>query len=314
MHRSVKQYSPEQRGIALITAILVVSLATITAVAMTSEQQIFFRRTENILHHQQAYLYLLGAEDWAKQFLARDLNDNQTDTLADNWATDLPPIPVEGGVIGGAVEDLQGRFNINNLADAQVQEAELQRFSALLKMYEIPASMSNAVLDWLDSDDQARFPDGAEDIDYMQLQPAYRAGNGPMSSVSELLQVRGMTYEFYERIVPALAALPTTGSSININTATPMVLRMVVADLSEQDAEALAKDLAENPVKEIEEFLAHDLVQGKQVATTGIDVRSNYFLVRAYARIGRARATLNSVVLRMAPDNIKTLLRSQGDM
>lgn len=303
-----------QRGVALITAMLVVSLATITAVAMTAEQQIFFRRTENILHHQQAYLYLLGAEDWARQFLARDLNENQIDALTDIWATELPPIPVEGGMIGGVVEDLQGRFNINNLAEAQVQQAELDRFTALLALYQIPASLSNAVLDWLDSDDQARFPDGAEDIDYMQAQPAYRAGNGPMSSVSELLKVRGMTYEMYERIAPALVALPTTASAINVNTAPPLVLRMIVTDLSEQDAEALARDLAQNPVEQIEDFLAHALVQGKQVATSGIDVRSNYFLVRAYARIGRARATLNSIVLRMAPDNISTVLRSQGDV
>lgn len=303
-----------QRGVALITAMLVVSLATITAVAMTAEQQIFFRRTENILHHQQAYLYLLGAEDWARQFLARDLNDNQIDALTDAWATELPPIPVEGGMIGGVVEDLQGRFNINNLAEAQVQQAELDRFTALLALYQIPASLSNAVLDWLDADDQARFPDGAEDIDYMQAEQAYRAGNGPMSSVSELLKVRGITYEMYERIAPALVALPTTASAINVNTAPPLVLRMIVTDLSEQDAEALASDLAQNPVEQIEDFLAHALVQGKQVATGGIDVRSNYFLVRAYARIGRARATLNSIVLRMAPDNIKTVLRSQGDV
>lgn len=303
-----------QHGVALITAMLVVSLATITAVAMTAEQQIFFRRSENILHHQQAYLYLLGAEDWAKQVLARDLTNNQTDTKQDDWATVLPPIAVEGGAIGGTIEDLQGRFNINNLADAQVQQAELDRFTALLALYQIPASLSNAVLDWLDADDQARFPDGAEDIDYMQAQQAYRAGNGPMSSVSELLKVRGMTYEMYERIAPALVALPTTASAINVNTAPPLVLRMIVTDLSEQDAEALARDLAQNPVEQIEDFLAHALVQGKQVATSGIDVRSNYFLVRAYARIGRARATLNSIVLRMAPDNISTVLRSQGDV
>lgn len=312
MNRQDDKQKFRQRGVALITAMLVVSLATITAVAMTAEQQIFFRRTENILHHQQAYLYLLGAEDWAKQILARDLNDNRTDSRKDDWAVELPPLPVEGGMIGGVVEDLQGRFNINNLADAEVQQVDLDRFAALLAMYEIPASVSNAVLDWLDADEQARFPDGAEDVDYMQAALAYRAGNGPMSSVSELLKVRGISYEMYERIAPALVALPVTSSAININTAPPIVLRMIVADLSEQDAEALAADLKDNPVEDIEDFLAHSLVQGKQVATNGIDVRSNYFMVHAYARIGRARANLQSLVVRLAPDNVKTVLRSQG--
>ena len=63
-----------QRGVALILAMLVVSLAEMTAVSMSSDQLLFFRRTENLLYHEQAYMYLLGAEDWGKQVLARDFN------------------------------------------------------------------------------------------------------------------------------------------------------------------------------------------------------------------------------------------------
>lgn len=300
-----------QRGIALITSILVVSLATITATSMLMNQHLFSRRTENILFHEQAYQYLLGAEDWGKHVLARDFSASPTDSKKDDWATVLPPIPVEGGSVGGVIEDLQGRFNINNLADP-ANIAALDAFKELLAIYKLPAGLENAVLDWLDPDQNVRFPDGAEDVDYMQGERAYRAANGLMGSASELLYIKGFDYNMYEVLAPALVALPTSGSAINVNTASPIVLRMIVKGLSEPDAESLVKDLAEHPVKDIKDFLSHSLVTGKPVATTGIEVSSSYFMIHAFANIGRAKATLDSMVQRSSATRIKTLLRSQG--
>lgn len=300
-----------QRGVALILAMLVVSLAELTAVSMSSDQLLFFRRTENLLYHEQAYMYLLGAEDWGKQVLARDFNANKTDSKKDDWATVLPPIPVEGGTIGGSIEDLQGRFNINNLADPNDKVA-LDAFRQLLEINKIPPDLANAVLDWLDADQQVRFPDGAEDVDYLQGERAYRAANGLMGSVSELLYIKGFNYSMYEALAPALIALPTTGVPVNVNTATPMVLRMIVKDLSEEDAEQLTKQLEKDPVTDIKDFLSNSLVTGKPVATTGIDVRSGYFMIHAFANIGRAKATLDSVIHRASAADVKTLQRSQG--
>jgi len=300
-----------QRGLALLMAMLVMSLATMTAVSLTSEQQLFFRRTENLLYHEQAYAYLLGAEDWGKHILARDLNANKTDSLLDDWAKVLPPIPVEGGSIGGSVEDLQGRFNINNLADPK-DKVSLDAFRELLEINKIPPDLTNAVLDWLDPDQQARFPNGAEDVDYLQGERPYRAGNNMMASVSELLYVKGFTYKMYEALAPALAALPASGVRVNVNTANPLVLRMLVKGLSEQDAEQLAKQLAEKPVSDIKDFLGDSLIAGKPVSTNAIDVQSSYFMVHAFAKIGRARGTLDSLIQRISTDSVKTLQRSQG--
>jgi len=300
-----------QRGLALLMAMLVMSLATMTAVSLTSEQQLFFRRTENLLYHEQAYAYLLGAEDWGKHILARDLNANKTDSLLDDWAKVLPPIPVEGGSIGGSVEDLQGRFNINNLADPK-DKVSLDAFRELLEINKIPPDLTNAVLDWLDPDQQARFPNGAEDVDYLQGERPYRAGNNMMASVSELLYVKGFTYKMYEALAPALAALPASGVRVNVNTANPLVLRMLVKGLSEQDAEQLAKQLAEKPVSDIKDFLGDSLIAGKPVSTNAIDVQSSYFMVHGFAKIGRARGTLDSLIQRISTDSVKTLQRSQG--
>jgi len=53
--------------------------------------------------------------------------------------------------------------------------------------------IADAILDWLDSDDEAR-PLGAEFSDYyMNLKPAYKPANGPIESIEQLLLVRGVT-------------------------------------------------------------------------------------------------------------------------
>ena len=161
----------------------------------------------------------------------------------------------------------------------------MDAFRELLTINKIPPDLANAVLDWLDADQNVRYPDGAEDVDYMQGERAYRAANGFMSSVSELLYIKGFDYNMYAALEPALTVLPVSGTPINVNTAKPLVLRMIVKGLSEQDADSLAKDLAKDPVTDIKDFLSNKLVTGKPVATTGIDVRSGYFMIHAIARV-----------------------------
>jgi Type II secretion system (T2SS), protein K len=53
--------------------------------------------------------------------------------------------------------------------------------------------IADAILDWLDEDEDPR-PMGAEFSDYyMNLQPQYRPINGPLESIEQLLLVRGIT-------------------------------------------------------------------------------------------------------------------------
>ena len=76
-----------QRGVALVTALLVVSLATVAAVAMAVRFQLDMRRTANLLNGEQAYAYAVAAEDWAYVILRRDRKESQHDSLDEDWST-----------------------------------------------------------------------------------------------------------------------------------------------------------------------------------------------------------------------------------
>ncbi len=302
-----------QRGVALITAMLITVLATIAAVSMASKQHLDIRRTMNVVEFDQAYLFSLGVETWAKEILARDRRDNQVDHPGEPWATILPPIEVEGALVSGWIEDLQGRFNLNGLVDAAgaPREGELLRFRRLLAALGLDERLADAVVDWIDPDADPRFPDGAEDEFYLTMSPPYRAANTPMAHPSELLLVRGFTPEIFETIRPHVHALPAA-TVINVNTATVPVLMAVVEELTASEAEQLIEDRGDEGYQTIEDFMAHPLMAERQLAIADLSVASLYFMIHGNVRFGRNQVNLHSLVFRADDARVNIVMRSQG--
>jgi len=302
-----------QKGIALLTVLLVVVLATIAAVGMTSRQQIDIRRTENILRNDQIYLYLLGAEDWAKQILAQDSKDNSTDTLDDNWATILPPMPIEGGTVSGTIEDMQGRFNVNSLLiDGKVDEENLKRFKRLLQILELSPEIAEAVVDWLDDNEQVR-QQGAEDNSYLNSETPYRTANGEMASTSELLYVRGMDFDRYQLLKPYLCALPGN-TAININTSPAAVIASLAEGLALESAEKLVEERGTQGYASVDEFIKHGLFAKNKPKKVGLSVASQHFLLSAQVIMGQSQSQLQSLVKRLNNNNMVVLQRLQGEI
>ena len=298
-----------QRGVALVTALLVVSVVTVAAVAMATRQHIDVRRTGNLIHGEQAYDYALAAESWARVILRRDLQDNDYDSLADDWATALPPLAVEGGQVDGAVEDLQGRFNLNNLVDAKSggggegrfgtvdEDASLAYYKRLLDLLGLEQALADALLDWVDADGNARYPNGAEDEFYLLLERPYRTANRLLVSVSELRLVKGYDQPVMELLLPHVTVLPEE-TSINVNTATPIVLQALNPELSETDVSALIVDRGETGYENINDFLSHNSLAGLEL-DVDVDVTSDFFMVLTDVVIGSSRVQLESLLERL---------------
>lgn len=81
---------------------------------------------------------------------------------------------------------------------------------------------AEAIVDWRD-EDQEPHPHGAEDFYYQGRSPAYECKDGPFESIEELLFVRGMTVEVFDRIAPSVTVYGS--GRVNVNTASPTVLR-----------------------------------------------------------------------------------------
>lgn len=315
----------QQKGVALITAMLIAALVSVAAVAMASRQQLDVLRTGNMLEADQAYMYALAAETLAVQLLNVDKKLNDTDSLSDAWAQPLPPTLVEGGSISGSIEDMQGRFNLNNLVDAKdepdgvqnkILQSLLDMVSRVEETVEISPFMANRITDWIDGNLNS-LADGAEDLDYLGIENnPYRTANRFMVSPSELAAVMGLSISDVAALLPLVTALPESGVPVNVNTAPEMVLMSLHKDISAQMAGELVAYRKETPFEKADDFVKkleddYGLKDDNKLDKKLVSVNSEYFLVSGDATIGRTSLRMYSLLQRK-PDGIHVLSRSIG--
>lgn len=300
-----------ERGVALVTAILIVAIVATLATSLALGQQVWLRQTQNLADLAQSEKIRRGALEFAAAILARDARDprtSATDDLTEDWARPIPPLPVDGGAVAVAISDAQARFNLNNLlhqprpgagqnpgGPAQVNHAAVYR--ALLVALEIePAridTLIDALLDWVDPDSTVS-ANGAEDLDYLNHDPPYRAANQALRSVDELRLVKGYTAEIVEKLRPYVIALPASGAvAVNVNTAPAPVLAALTGR-SINDAEQIVRTRAQTPFKRPEDFAA--LLGGQPGQVGNYDVKSGYFIVEVTTRIGRTQRRTEALV------------------
>lgn len=312
--------NPErQGGVALLTVLLVVAMASILAVTMIKAQQSLLQRAASVFTQDQAYLYTLGAETLARTVLQEDLdNDKQKggeaqDSLGEDWARRVPPFPVEGGAVQARLIDQQGKFNLNTLwKDNQLNMTALRIYQRLLEQAGLSPGLASPVIDWLDPDSLPYDSEGAEEDWYLRLKPAYRNANRAMVSISELSLLRGYTAEVVEKIAPYVTTLPAA-TTINVNTADPMLIASLSDSISFNMAKEMGKSRPSDGYGSIDNFMQQPGFSGlgseeRQALGQMLSVKSDYFEVLAEAEIDGRRRVL-SARLQRGDDGIKTLDR-----
>jgi general secretion pathway protein K len=311
-----RAYSSEarQRGLALITAMLVVAIAATTAAYLSLDQQIWSRQAQNLTDRAQAEVVRAGALEWAITILAKDAKDSpQSDDLTEDWAKDLPPLAVEGGQVMGRIIDAQGKFNLNNLVrGGNPSPPDIGTFRHLLQSLGIDPNLTDAVIDWIDADSNASAA-GAEDIDYLQMQTPYRAANQPLQSVEELRLVRGFTREMVEKLQPFVTALPQP-TEVNVNTVDPKKKVILEALFYTLPASAVESLMSDRPYTDQAKLTAklQQLAAGNTLPQAFFGTKSSYFEVEIVTLFGRYQRTTQALIHRGAgTTGFRTLWLSQ---
>ncbi len=304
------------RGVALITAMLITALTGSLAAGLAWNNALDVRRTMTLLFHEQATQVALGAETWIRNILRDDGIQSQTDHLGELWASELPGLPVDNGSIQGAVTgrivDLNGRFNVNNLisSSGDVDADFLAQFERLLQILEIDTRFAGLTADWIDQNDTAGFPNGAEDSIYTGLTPPYRTYNRPIVNVTELAALEGMDKASLDRLLPHIAALPG-GSALNVNTATPAVLQSLDEAIDASTIENLLSLREESGFSDVNQTFGTYV--DNPVLLAHLSETSEFFQLKAIVQIDTVRVTYYSVLSR-APNGgaVTTIIRSLG--
>ncbi|MGI9342926.1 MAG: type II secretion system minor pseudopilin GspK [Gammaproteobacteria bacterium] len=309
-----------ERGIAAITALLVVALATMLAADLAWELHLDIRRSETALLQNQARQFALGAEILAIEALVADFEEDQTanefcDYPGEGWDTETT-LPFEGGTVRGKLSDAQGRFNLNNLAPTGVKDAEaFDHFVRLLELLGLERELAPRVVDWIDPDQSAEFG-GAEDDTYTAKTPAYRTANTWFTTTTELLAVEGVIdpdepgaerFDLLERYV---AALPP-GEKMNVNSVEdPLLESFAVAGADPASLRANRPYCSLLTGSGGKAFMDDaDGIVDVEFTNKFLDVSTNFFQLKVLVTLGTQQLTMYSLLHRDNNGVVTTSLR-----
>lgn len=248
--------SKPNRGVALLTVLLVFALAAVAAGAMLSRQHIDIVRTSNMLARTQAWHYALGAEELARQTLWLDAQLTPgIDYPGQRWATLREAFPIEQGTVQLFIEDMQGRFNLNTLLTNNLRP--VSQFQSILGALSIAADAASVA---------------ASLQNHAQTSPLNDTPSPLLYSVTELRSTEALSVEDYTKLLPYVTVLPENSTLLNINTASDTVLKAIMSgDTIYQRVATLRTDRG---------YITGDQLQSLG-NTMGMDVKSNYFSVTA---------------------------------
>jgi len=313
-----------QTGVALITAILLVAMATILTTKLAWEYQMSMRRTEAQLMREQARFFGVGAEAVAIDILKQD--DPVFDHAGEDWAQIVPPLDIGideivMGQMQGTLHDAQGKFNLNNLVPVRGDEPDpvsRDQFTRLVDILQLDPGIVDAIIDWIDEDTVPQTM-GAEDGIYTSLDPPYRAANNYLTSVSELRAIANIDNATYTALLPHVTAIApgwcgTEGgiTAININSASAEVIAALHEDISIGQAEAWVEERGDTGWENMTD-ISDWPPEYATLPGTPATLKSFCFELNALVNVGSSVLSMYSLLDRSAnEDTIVTRVRIFG--
>ena len=305
-----------QRGVAVITALLLTTLAVTIVASLFWQQQVQVRSMENQRLHLQTKWILRGALDWARLVLRQDGNDYREYTsLAAVWNTPLAETRldqyiererIEGEVfdatLSGRIVDATSRYNLRNLAkDGERVKEQVEIYQRLLQNLQVEPGLA------------ARTAKAVADS--MQSQAQAAGGQPPLpqpmalNELDDLLAIPGYTPAIIAKLREFVIVLPEP-TPVNANTAPAEVLAALVPNYSVSEAHGLVARRKQAYYRQMSDFTSQlygkELVGGQNVA----DIKSTYFLVYSRIRLDRAALDAEALISRKLNQTVDTTLVS----
>lgn len=300
-----------QQGVAVITALLLTTLAITIVASLFWQQQVQVRSIENQRLQLQKQWVLRGALDWARLILGEDKRidmryNRNVDHLGEPWAVPLAETrldqyvekeragDVPDAALSGGITDAQARFNLKGLSqNGTINEKEVKSFGTLLTLLQINPALARQTAVLMQS-----------------AQKQATAGSGtagatntstplPMDiqHVDDLLAVQGFTGEMLEKLKDFVIVLPVV-TKINVNTAPAEVIAAKVDTLSLAEAMTLVAARQSGPFRNLEGLPIPASIQNPGDV---LDVKTEYFLINGNVRLNRAGMEMQALIRRESP-------------
>lgn len=306
-----------QRGVAVITALLLTTLAITIVASLFWQQQVQVRSIENQRMQLQKQWILRGALDWARLILREDGKQVSNDNLDEPWAVPLEETRldqyVENGqadadagdaAISGSIIDAQSRFNLKNMCQNGAPNLhQIKIFAQLLSNLRVNPALAQATAKLMESAQKnltGAEPNAPRPMDITQ--------------VEDLLAVPGFTVETLDKIKDFVVVLPNAGTPVNVNTAPAEVLAATIDTLGLSSAAALVASRKKAYFRTMPDFEARAPLPGA-AGNRDLSVATQYFIVNGNVRLSRASLQVHALVKRdgSGPNTTTTVMWIRED-
>ena len=243
-----------EKGMVLLLVVMVVALLAALLTEFAFSSLVDLRLAETFRDTSRAY-YLGAGGVKVGQMLLQD-DKNNYDAPDEMWAQGIYGYPVADGTVSIQIEDLGGRIDLNRLyipaqrgPDPVVMD-RLERLFIELGLDD-PDGLLDALIDWLDEDDQAR-QFGAESAYYLDRPRPYPAKNGPLDTLDELLLIKGFDTDILNQLRPNVTV--HGGEKINVNTASEEVLLALAEEMDMDAVQTIVDARQDRPFTKVEEI------------------------------------------------------------
>lgn len=318
------------RGFVLITVILVLSVTAGVLAQLASGVDGSIDRATALSDQRQAYLMCLSAEQLAGQVLLEDQRQNRFDHASDLWARRLGAVPVDAMSIESVINDMQAKVNLNQERLHIKNEVPFDdinpygRAALLSRTLEYQAksvsglALRDALMDWQDPDADPR-SQGYESLFYRRFEPYYRAADSALVQRDELRLIEGFSEQDVKRLQPVTTILPYEASTVNVNTASAAILRLLIPELSASEIDRLLVARASDPWASVGAFVQDVLRNGavinsQQIVETWVEssqspigVSSHFFELVTHVDIANYQMTCRTLLQRTDPKPVASV-------
>lgn len=306
-----------QRGVAVITALLLVTLAVTIVGSLFWQQQVQVRSIENQRLQLQKQWILRGALDWTRLILREDKRiSREVDHLGEPWAVPLAETrldqyvekeranEVPDAALSGGITDANARFNLRNILPkgaAEPKAEEVAAFARLLTNLQLNPAMAKATAVLMASARPKQQAAGAA--------PSATDASAPrpmnIEHVDDLLAVPGFTPEILAKLRDYVIVLPEE-TQININTAPAEVISAKIDKLTLADATALVSARQRKVLTNASD-LQGVLPPSVDPSSAQVKFGSEFFLINGNVRLNRAGMEMQALMRRASNGNTTVL-------
>ncbi|MBC3830712.1 type II secretion system minor pseudopilin GspK [Undibacterium amnicola] len=319
----------KQDGVAVVTALLLTTLAITIVASLFWQQQVQVRSIENQRFQLQKKWVLRGALDWAGLILREDRRISKVDHLGEPWAVNLGDTRldqyVENGraetedsdaTLSGQISDAQAKFNLSNLAlNGQVDRRELAVFAKLLSNLRLDPALAQSVATQialtservLEGPTKPGESGGPGDVKNPP-DPKENPGSPPISlnsevqflkfsQIDDLLSIPGFSLASIARLRNFVTVLPRS-TKINVNTTTAEVLSARLENVSMTDAALMIATRDRAYFLDFERFKLNFPDKVLETDVNFLDFQTNFFVVNGRVRLNRSLLEVDALLER----------------